>query len=220
MRNINSVFLTVVKKAITNIQIRHEESEDVIIHIKQDFKEDARDDDSSSVYGIISHYVNTKEIIREIADEIFKLQEAEFIKKDLIMMLLDYREREIFSQLQVWWDFLSSRVTGKSEDTDKIIVTICDEPLYNMSKDITHFIFNGEEMPLWFILDFSFMSYEKLVSIEGTCLKELDLGLFQHSPNLEEIITPNANIINYITKDFPKLTTVVSNNISKQLTNQ
>lgn len=93
MRNMNSVFLTVLKKAITNIQINNEDSDDVMVHIDQYFKKDTRDDDSTSMWGIISHYVNTKEIIREIADEIFKLQEPEFIKKNLIMMLLDYNQR-------------------------------------------------------------------------------------------------------------------------------
>lgn len=211
MRNINSVFLLVVKKAIANIQIRHEESEDVIIHIKQDFKEDARDDDSSSVYGIISHYVNTKEIIREIADEIFKLQEAEFIKKDLIMMLLDYHEREIFGQLQLWWDFLSSRVTEEVEDPNKVTVIIDDKPLCEMPENVTHIIFNNEEIPLWFVLDFSFLEYVKLTSIEGSCLKKLELNLFSHCFNLERVVTPNAELIDSesVFRFFPKLKTLI-----------
>lgn len=214
MRNINSVFLSVVKKSITNIQIRHEESEDVMVHIKQDFKEDARDDDSSSVYGVISHYVNTKEIIREIADEIFKLHEPEFIKKDLIMMLLDYNQREIFGQLQLWWDFLSSDTVVETEDPNKVVVVIGDVPLHEMPENVTHFIFNGEEIPLWFVLDFSFLDYDELTSIEGNCLKKLELNLFSHCFNLERVMAPNAELIDWesVSKFFPKLTTLVVNN--------
>ena len=220
MRNINSVFLSVVKKAITNIQTRYEESEDIIsIHIKQDFKEDARDDDSSSVYGVVSHYVNTKEIIREIADEIFKLQEAEFIKKDLIMMLLDYSQREIFGQLQLWWEFLSSDVTEEVEDPNKVVVVVDDEPsdkiIYELPEDITHFVFNGEEVPSWFFHEYSFSNYEKLVSIEGKNLKRLYLSLFKYAPNLERVVAPNTELIvsESVFRFFPKLKTLIVSNV-------
>lgn len=211
MRNMNSVFLTVLKKAITNIQINNEDSDDVMVHIDQYFKKDTRDDDSTSMWGIISHYVNTKEIIREIADEIFKLQEPEFIKKNLIMMLLDYNQREIYGQLQLWWDFLTSDIVEEIEDPNKVVVVIGDVPLCEMPENVTHFIFNGEEIPLWFVLDFSFLEYVKLTSIEGSCLKKLELNLFSHCPNLERVVAPNTELIDSesVFRFFPKLKTLI-----------
>lgn len=216
MRNINSVFLTVLKKAITKIQIRHEDSDDVMVHIKQDLKEDIHDEDSSSVWGVISHYVSTKEIIYEIADEIFKLKEPEFIKKDLIMMLLDYSEREIFDQLQLWWDFLSSNVTEEIEDPNKVIVVVDSKPLHEIPKNVTHFIFEGEEIPSWFFKDFAFLEYNNLISIVGENIKELDLHDFGSCLNLEEINTPKAALLNTFSyfKHFTKLKILICEQLS------